>query len=41
MFVVSKLQHWHNYSTGFYLLYIATRFIKIYIQWTTQSYVTQ
>jgi hypothetical protein len=26
MLVVSKLELWQNYSTGFYLLYITTRF---------------
>jgi len=26
MLVVSKLQHWQDYSTGFHLLYITTRF---------------
>jgi len=29
MLVVSKLEHWQNYSTGFYLLYITTRFIHL------------
>jgi len=41
MLVVSKLQHWQNYYIGIYLLYIRTRFIKIYIKWTAQKYVTQ